>query len=631
MKRIFFLFIAILATTATFAQRAYYLDVTQHWCCKNTYYIYFSGDRTGQPAGSYRMDPVDGKDGIYVYYAVNDTQDNVRFCFSNSESMAYVNKQVGTHTGDVKGWSSAKPYYVIDSDKGNDNADGHWAAEAGEAATIAIENAEAELLYNCVSGMYEAKVSILLNGVPCGMKLSGTLIDETITTPASPYEFNIPDIDIAEGATTSVTIAIYSDIACSQLIEQRELVMKAPQAKCEKVHEVHACIGETVRLKATMSGDMYYWSGGEDTRSIQFVADTEGTTDFTVWSCRTVITPERNLMANGGFENNPPTFHSDYLYAGWNLTNYYEQPGHYSSNLYAITNNTHNFWKDYAVVKPHSGNWFALFDAGKKGFAWYALTSENPELQLIKDTTYHFSYWAAHPNIPQYSGSPAQLQFVIKYTDENNVNHQENLGEPYTLPNTDNEWHQQLINWKAPCNSANVLIGVYDLNNNDGDGNDFCLDDIMFQTVSKSSSEIVFTDRFSVTIEDCECDGPVIYRKWNDFLFVDNSDSLYVAYQWYHNSVAIDGANGQYYRITNEDGSHTPSGVYTVEVTTHDGTKALSCEKTFKEATPSAPIYPAGTDKAPVATRIYPVGDHMQIEVTIYDDDTIESKKHIIF
>ena len=82
----------------------------------------------------------------------------------------------------------------------------------------------------------------------------------------------------------------------------------------------------------------------------------------------------------------------------------------------------------------------------------------------MEDTTYYFSYWAAMPNTAGEAGSPAVLQF---YIDLNDGAGEQPLGEPYTLPTDDNEWHQQFVTYTAPKTSTNVMIGVKNLNNND--------------------------------------------------------------------------------------------------------------------------------------------------------------------
>ena len=199
-----------------------------------------------------------------------------------------------------------------------------------------------------------------------------------------------------------------------------------------------------------------------------------------IYTCQLISTEvkaENNLMANGDFETNPPSnFTSDYKYAGWDPYQYYNDHGG-TSNLYAITHDATYFWRDFAQVTPHGGNYFALFDAGKSGDAWRATTNENTALVLEKDSVYLFSYWAAHPNIPQYSNSPAIFQFVIKCKNSANKDYVEyKLVKEYKLDGKHNNWVYQEVRWKAPMSADSVIISVHDCNDNDGTGNDFCLD-----------------------------------------------------------------------------------------------------------------------------------------------------------
>ena len=69
-----------------------------------------------------------------------------------------------------------------------------------------------------------------------------------------------------------------------------------------------------------------------------------------------------------------------------------------------------------------------------------------------------------------------------------------------------------------------------------------------------------------------------VHRKGEDVIFVDNSGAhteeglTFVAYQWYRNDEAIDGATGQFY--------YEPvslNGYYHVAMTTADGQTYLSC------------------------------------------------------
>jgi len=62
-----------------------------------------------------------------------------------------------------------------------------------------------------------------------------------------------------------------------------------------------------------------------------------------------------------------------------------------------------------------------------------------------------------------------------------------------------------------------------------------------------------------------------IIRKWNDVLVCNNSDKLFIDYQWYKNDVSIIGETKQYYQ---ELGGL--NGNYYVKVTTSDGTSGIS-------------------------------------------------------
>ena len=243
------------------------------------------------------------------------------------------------------------------------------------------------------------------------------------------------------------------------------------------------------------------------------VTETKDAT-YTCQLISTEVKAENNLMANGDFETNPPSnFTSDYKYAGWDPQQYYKDHGG-ASNLYAITHDATYFWKDFAQVTPHGGQYFALFDAGTSGDAWRASTTDNPNLIIEKDFTYLFSYYAAYPNKVA-NNSPAKLQFVIICKDANGKKHTFNLGNEHKLGQTSplNAWELREERWKAPFSSNDVTISVYDKNTDSG-GNDFCLDDIMFQNTSYIEQKIIKTYIFHLEVcNNPPCDDPVVHTK----------------------------------------------------------------------------------------------------------------------
>ena len=286
------------------------------------------------------------------------------------------------------------------------------------------------------------------------------------------------------------------------------------------------------------------------------VTETQDAT-YTCHLISTEVKAENNLMANGDFETIegeigtnipvPSTFSSSYKFAGWDPHQYFA-PGMPrpagSSNLYAITHDATYFWKDFATVKPHGGKYLALFDAGKSGDAWRATTKENTALVLEKDSVYLFSYWAAHPNIRQYSNSPAIFQFVIKCKDAAHKDYVEyKLGAEYELDGTHNKWVYQEVKWKAPMSADSVIISVHDCNDNDGTGNDFCLDDIMFQKTTYIEKTIIKTYIFHLKVCNTPpCGKPVehqqdtaVYEKdlpieWHGIVFTEAKKEIVEVY-----------------------------------------------------------------------------------------------------
>lgn len=628
-KRLYISLLALVAAVAAFAEipqgAVIYLDVTQHWCCKNSYYIYLSRD-----GKSYKMTPVTGNDGVYQYTATTSTQDNIRFCYSDSETAATVTGQVGTHTEDANGWSKSKPYCVIDTENGREF---HWAAAPSATGATALQSADCNLVYNCADGTYMAELALRFDGAPCGVRISSSILekDKLVKTPHSPYEYTVTGLNLQQGDEVAFTVGLYGDVACTLLLEEKQIKAVASAPECEKTTSLTVCMGDELQLTSAVDAEVYAWEvqqvpvDGETARTLALPTDKQQTYHVTVTAYKTVVNAERNLMLGGDFEDNVG-FTSDYAYVS-NEHNYYTAHPE-TSNLYTLTDDANWFWQNYEPVTPHGGNLFGLFDAGKSGYAWKAETEcasdhtkDNPNLVILKDSIYYFSYWAAHPNGASESDSPARLQFVISYDGT-----EENLGEPYLLPIDDNEWHQQTITWKSPVNSANVMIGVKDLNSNAGTGNDFCLDDIMFQTVSYSESRVAFTDHYIITVEDCnepQCDLNV-YRKWNDFLFVDNSEKRYTSYQWYCNGQLVEGATGQYFRMESEP---APDDEFWVVV----NGEVESCHTTFADAEPSAAVYPADNTRMEVVRRMYEVSTNFRLIVVTYSDGSVEAEKQVVF
>lgn len=315
-------------------------------------------------------------------------------------------------------------------------------------------------------------------------------------------------------------IALIALLCCSSLLAQ---AANNASLVADTVRVPSPCIGSKVALKGTQAlglSEHYLWiQTKRGTATVPDTLDNEArsliitATEDAEYLCEVIyseVSAENNLMANGDFETNPPTnFSSDYHYAGWDPAQYYNShPG--EANLYAITHDASYFWKDFYAVLPHGGNYFALFDAGMSGYAWKAETTNNPKLILEKDSVYLFSYWAAYPN-KNPNNQPAQLQFVISYKDVDNSWKTENLGNVHILGSVNplNSWELREVRWKAPITTSDVMIGVFDKNTSAG-GNDFCLDDIMFQKTTTVVNTVVHRTVFIIQPHSCDppCPAP---------------------------------------------------------------------------------------------------------------------------
>ncbi|MBR1481004.1 MAG: hypothetical protein IJ609_03660 [Paludibacteraceae bacterium] len=399
---------------------------------------------------------------------------------------------------------------------------------------------------------------------------------------------------------------------------------------------IDACFGQTLTLTAA-TGTAWEWDNGETTQSIEVLPNSIGDTTIQCNVVRVEVTVENNMMANGDYETVPdswtlyndrtpefaggrkPTnlgFESDYQYGGfdWPDGNYYESYPN-RNTLYLITSNakTH-YWRDFAAITPHSGNYFAMFDGGtQKGYAWKtnsdivaALNNPDyPALVITQGTTYIFSYWSVYPE----RKTPAILQFTLKYRKaDGTLSDTIHLGAPNRLDSQPvGQWVQTSVTWVSPVNSDWVEIGVYD-EATAGDGNDFGLDDICFQNYSELHKSVDETYEYTIHVTHCttpppppnvdECEEGLVYRKWDDVLFVDNSQGRFTDYQWYRDNVVINGANKQY--LYQEGTRMLGDGAeYTVVMHTAAGERITACPKAFDLFPQSALVNPGTTSQAP--------------------------------
>ena len=83
----------------------------------------------------------------------------------------------------------------------------------------------------------------------------------------------------------------------------------------------------------------------------------------------------------------------------------------------------------------------------------------------------------------------------------------------------------------------------------------------------------------------------IVYRKWNDVLFVDNGNEEYVSYQWYKNHTEITGETRQYL-YTHGIPMEGDGNIYHVVATRANGSQVISCEGRFEDFETSVTLNP---------------------------------------
>ena len=130
-------------------------------------------------------------------------------------------------------------------------------------------------------------------------------------------------------------------------------------------------------------------------------------------------------------------------------------------------------------------------------------------------------------------------------------------------------------------------------------------------------------DNYVVKVKDCTPPPPepcqeLIYSKWDDVLFVNNGDSIFVSYQWYMDGQAMEGETKQYY-YTNGQSMAGDSHEYHAVAYKSDGSSVTACAYMFDSFTRSAELNPG--EKQTISIYPNPVRSNMPVQIHGLDTD----------
>lgn len=151
------------------------------------------------------------------------------------------------------------------------------------------------------------------------------------------------------------------------------------------------------------------------------------------------------------------------------------------------------------------------------------------------------------------------------------------------------------------------------------EGNDFALDDIQFRSTKQDVVDVVAVESFTIVGKDCTvptCRADLIYAKWSDVIFCSNASGEFTAYQWYKDSVAIEGAVKQYYYNPTEG---LAGSSYMVKAVKASGEAVWSCSMDYAAIPRSADAASANQVSVSVHGRTVtveqPHENHMSIKL----------------
>ena len=416
----------------------------------------------------------------------------------------------------------------------------------------------------------------------------------TISSPRSPQSFSLPLVPAAttNGVQYTATARFTGNTSC-----ETSIVFDVPNAKqALETVTIDTLTGDPLTLipsDADPANDYVWIVNGVENKKADGQPQNYAVPAFSTAGTQTYIYKEfypisgsmDDMMSNGNYESTTGygTYGAVSTISDYNYWGYFDEAAGYSfysdtlaggrnpnklkENGFAVVKNAHCFSSSYATVEAHEGSNFALFDAatgaaGGNKKAWYANTTNNPNLKLKKGTTYVLSFWAANINNYGEMDNAARFQFRIEYNGHTWNSAVLDLSKPEFRNNI---WHQHSETFYADEDCDEVTISVVNLNTNTLHiGNDFALDDIQFHPISsvsrvvKSQQQFVVTaheptvDVFTATVQPVACGG------------TDYTVAMHVEYQ---------NPNGRLIIKDNTTGAEYP---YTLPAVAYDTPAALN-------------------------------------------------------
>lgn len=293
---------------------------------------------------------------------------------------------------------------------------------------------------------------------------------------------------------------------------------KVTGGDCSSTHNENACLGETKTLTPTFVADDYEWTLPDGTTlRAPSITDSYNEATTKVFKCTAIKRANTegapillyNMMPNGDFEE-PQSANNQYN--GFTSSYKFYDLDQDFPNRSGADDDKNGYYRiasesdDHTVTPdPTGGNYFLECDGDDyaQDVVSIAYAAKlNGAIEQGKE--YQFSFLAVATS----NANSANITFRIALTDQNGQVSYEPLSSNNLINNS--TWKQFGVGeyWTAPANYASAEVQLINLTKGWG-GNDFALDNIMFQEVCRNANteEIVLHEEtFTYTWEACTTD-----------------------------------------------------------------------------------------------------------------------------
>ncbi len=226
------------------------------------------------------------------------------------------------------------------------------------------------------------------------------------------------------------------------------------------------CSGSNVTLTSTGTYTNWYWTGPNNFYSLLAnpVLTNVTPANSGIYTVTGSSLSGVNLVSNGDFQSGNIGFGSGYIY---NSTSVWDE------GTYAVVANPHSVHSNFVSDGDHTSGSGLQMVVNGASVANVNIWSQT--VNVVPNTDYQYTYWIQSV----VEGNPSQLQLYINGSP---------AGPVYTADVVVNSWRQFTYNWNSGSSTSAYLSLVNQ--NITPNGNDFALDDIVFQPACSTADNI---------------------------------------------------------------------------------------------------------------------------------------------